>query len=63
MLQSKFEKTSDIQSTDKDKPNVSDNKYENCGTADFNENRVDNNLKKGITRKLAIKNQAEGKGN
>ena len=46
MLPSKLEKTSDIQSTDKDKPNVSDNKYENCGIADFNENRIDNNLKK-----------------
>ena len=59
MLPSKLKKTSDIQSTDKDKPNVSDNKYENCGTADFNENRVDNNLNKDITCNSPLKNQAK----
>lgn len=63
MLPGKFEKTSDIQSTDKDKSNASDKKYENCGTADFNESRVDNNLKQGISCNLALKNQAENKGN
>ena len=63
MSPNKFEKTSDIQSTNEDKPNVSDHKYENCGTADFNENIVDNNLKKGVPCNSAVKNQTEDKGN
>ena len=63
MSPNKFEKTSDIQSTNEDKPNVSDHKYENCGTADFNENIVDNNLKKGVPCNSAVKNETEDKGN
>ena len=63
MLPRKFEKTSDIQNTGKDKPNVTDNKYKNYETANFNQNRVDNNLKNSITYNSVVKNQAGNKGN
>ena len=63
MLPRKFEKTSGIQNTSKDKPNVTDDIYENYETADFNQNRVDNSLKKSITYNSAVKNQVGDKKN